>query len=45
MEKIRPNPTQPNTTNNGAYSLAVTYFLYTELIDFRYQSDRPYNQI
>ena len=26
MEKFGPNPTQPNTTNNGAYSLAVTYF-------------------
>jgi len=22
----RPKPTQPNTTNNGAYTLAVTYF-------------------
>jgi len=26
LEKIGPNPTQPNTTNNRAYSLLVTYF-------------------
>jgi len=26
VEKFGLNPTQPNTTNNGAYSLAVTYF-------------------
>ena len=26
VEKFWSNPTQPNTTNNGAYSLAVTYF-------------------
>ena len=25
----QPNPTQPNTANNGAYSLVVTYF-YTQ---------------
>jgi len=29
VEKFWPNPTEPNTTNNGAYSLAVTYF-YTQ---------------
>ena len=29
VEKFGPNPTQPNTTNNGAYSLVVTYF-YTQ---------------
>jgi len=29
LEKIGPNPTQPNTTNNGAYTLVVTYF-YTQ---------------
>jgi len=27
VEKFGPNPTQPNTTNNGAYSLVVTYFI------------------
>jgi len=27
--KFEPNPTRPNTTTNGAYSLAVTYF-YTQ---------------
>ena len=26
VEKIGPNPTQRNTTNNGAYSLVETYF-------------------
>jgi len=26
VEKFGPNPTQPNTTNNWAYSLVVTYF-------------------
>jgi len=36
--KYGPNPTQPNTTNNKAYSLVVTYFLYTELIGLRYRS-------
>ena len=29
VEKFGPNPTQPNTTNNRAYSLVVTYF-YTQ---------------
>ena len=29
VEKFRPNPTRPNTTNNGAYSSVVTYF-YTQ---------------
>jgi len=29
VKKIEPNPTQPNTTNNGAYSLVVTNF-YTQ---------------
>jgi len=29
VEKFGPNATQPNTTHNGAYSLAVTYF-YTQ---------------
>jgi len=29
VEKFGPNPTQPNTTNNGACSLVVTYF-YTQ---------------
>ena len=29
VEKFGPNPTQPNTANNGAYSLVVTYF-YTQ---------------
>jgi len=26
VEKFGLNPTQPNTTNNGVYSLVVTYF-------------------
>ena len=26
VEKFGPNPNQPNTTNNGAYSVVVTYF-------------------
>jgi len=26
VEKIAPNPTQPNTANTGAYSSAVTHF-------------------
>jgi len=26
VKKLGPNRTQPNTTNNGAYSLVVTYF-------------------
>jgi len=26
VEKFGPNPTQPNTANNGAYSFVVTYF-------------------
>ena len=43
VEKFGPNLTQPNTTNNGTHSLVTTYF-YTELIGFRYLSDRPYNQ-
>jgi len=30
VEKFGPNPTQPNTTNNGAFSLVVTHF-YTNL--------------
>jgi len=30
-KKFGPNPTQPNTTNNGDYSLVVTY---TELISY-----------
>ena len=29
VEKLGPNATQPNTANNGAYSLVVTYF-YTQ---------------
>jgi len=29
VEKFGPDPTQSNTTNNGAYSLVVTYF-YTQ---------------
>ena len=29
MENFGPNLTQPNTTNNGAYCLVVTYF-YTQ---------------
>jgi len=29
VEKIGPSPTRPNTTNNRAYSLVVTYF-YTQ---------------
>jgi len=31
VEKFGPDPTQSNTTNNGVYSLVVTYFLYTDL--------------
>ena len=29
VEKFGPNPTQPNTTNNGANRFVVTYF-YTD---------------
>jgi len=28
VENFGPNPTQPNTTNNGVYSLVVTYFIH-----------------
>ena len=32
VEKFGPNPTQPNTTNNGAYSLVATYFYTQNLV-------------
>jgi len=32
VKKFGPNPTQPSTINNGAYSLVVKFFLYKELI-------------
>jgi len=32
VEKFGRNPTQPNTTNNGAYSLVVTYFYTKNLL-------------
>jgi len=34
--KFGPNPTQPNTTNNGAYSLVVTYF-YTHNLSYTFK--------
>ena len=33
VEKFGPKPTQPDTTNNRAYSLVVTYF-YTQNLSF-----------
>ena len=37
LKKCGPNPTRPNTTNNGAYSLVVTYFCTQNL-------SRPFSQ-
>jgi len=35
-KKIGPNPTRPNTTNNGANSLVVTYFYTQNLSSYRF---------
>ena len=37
VEKFGPNPTQPNTTDNGAYSLVVTHF-------YTYNLSRTFSQ-
>jgi len=39
VEKFGPNPTQPNTTNNRAYSLVVTYF-YTKNLSCIFLSNK-----
>jgi len=36
VKKIGPNPTRPNTTNNGANSLVVTYFYTQNLSSYRF---------
>jgi len=36
LEKFGPDPTQPNTTNNGAYSLTVKYFIHFNTLSDRF---------